>query len=64
MTYPGCPGYVPVAACDAKSVLVCVGVDRSYLRWTKIALSDLPDYLAGLDNLERVVVDEVAGASV
>lgn len=58
------PSYVTVAPCDAQSVLVCTGVEQGYLAWAKIAISNLPDYLARLNDLEHAVFDEVAGAPV
>lgn len=49
-----------IAPCDAESVILCVNVRDGYRVWEKVPLSDLPDRLACLDDLERVIIDEIA----
>lgn len=49
-----------VHRCDSKHILLCVGERCSYLVWERVAILDLPDRLARLDNFKGVVVDEVA----
>lgn len=52
-----------ISKCDHAHVLVCTGERNGYREWEKVAVLDLPDYLARRDNLEGALVDKVASAA-
>ena len=46
--------------CDPAHVMLCAGVRNGYRVWKRIAVLDLPHYLARHDDLEGIIVGEVA----
>ena len=55
-----CPTNHVIHRCDPAHVILCTGVKNGYRVWEKIAVLDLPHYLARLDDLEGIIVDDVA----
>ncbi len=64
MTRAYAPTNHVINRCDPAHVMLCTGVKNGYRAWKRIAVLDLPHYLARHDDLEGIVVDAVAMSAV
>ena len=64
MTRTHAPTNHVIHKCDSAHVMLCTGTRNGYRVWKMIEVLDLPHYLACRDDLEGIIVDEVANTTV